>query len=56
MQKNEFSKGLENYDKALNYFIAVESKDGIAYLNRIYGGFYSKIHDYENQIKSYKIS
>ena len=56
LRKNEFDKALENYDKALKYFIKVESKFGIAYLNRLYGQYYRMIHDYENQIKSYKIS
>ena len=42
----------ENYNKVLKHFNSMDSKDGIAHINRLYGLYYTKIHDYENQVKS----
>lgn len=56
IQKNEFNKGLENYNKVMKHFNSLDSKDGIAHINRLYGQYYTKIHDYENEVKTYKIS
>ena len=56
IQKNEFDKGLENYNKVIKHFISVDDKSGIAQINRLYGLYYTKIHDYENEVQPYKIS
>ena len=56
VQKDEFNKGLENYNKVLKHFNSIDDKAGIAHINRLYGLYYTKIHDYENEVQTYKIS
>ena len=56
VQKGEFNKGLESYNKVLKHFNSLDSKEGIAHINRLYGHYYTKIHDYENEVQTYKIS
>ena len=55
-QKGEYKKSLEYYDKSLDHALMVDNKGLIANMHRLYGQYYDKIHDYENAIKSWKIS
>ena len=55
-QKGEYKKSLEYYDKSLDHALMVDNKGLIAHMHRLYGQYYDKIHDYENAIKSWKIS
>ena len=55
-QKGEYEKSLEYYDKSLDHALMVNDKGLIAHMHRLYGQYYDKIHDYENAIKSWKIS
>ena len=55
-QKGEYEKSLKYYERSLNYRVSVNDKGGIAHMHRLYGQYYDKIHDYENAIKSWKIS
>ena len=54
--KGEYEKSLEYYKRDLEYRLLIDDKRGIAHVHRLYAQYYDKIHDYENAIKSWKIS
>ena len=55
-QKGEYEKSLEYYDKSLDHALMVNDKRAIAHIHRLYAQYYDRIYDYENAIKSWKIS